>query len=82
VNKWIVELNVKFEIWRSRGEFKEVDLPMSEKVIPDMEKTLSRALIRGACYSCGSGLLSHSTIQNGAYRGTRTNVHRAHHKKL
>jgi hypothetical protein len=55
MNEWIVELKVKFEIWRSRGECKEGDLPMSEKVIPDIERTLSRALIGGACCSCGSG---------------------------
>jgi hypothetical protein len=28
---------------------------MSGKVIPDMERTPSLALIRGACHSCGSG---------------------------
>jgi hypothetical protein len=65
MNEWIVELKVKFEIWRSRGECKECDLPMSEKVILDIERTPSRALIGVLAVLVAVDPLSHSAIQKG-----------------
>jgi hypothetical protein len=44
-----------------------------------MEGPPSRALIGGACPSCGSGPpLAQRNIKTGAHRGTGTNVHRVH----
>jgi hypothetical protein len=71
VNEWIVELKFKFEIWRSRGECKEGNLPMSEKVILDIERTPSRALIGGACCSCGSGPPLTQCNTKGAHRARK-----------
>jgi hypothetical protein len=77
VNEWIVELKVKFEIWRSRGECKECDLPMSEKVILDIERTPSRALI-GVLAVLVAVDPSHTAQYKRGTPGTETNVHRAH----
>jgi hypothetical protein len=74
-------------MWRSskiidvsslRPSCKEGDLPY-------MEGSPSRALIGGACRSCGSGVLvavgplSHNAmLKRRAHRGTKTNVHRVY----